>query len=157
METRCQLEAILSTVTEQHPPVHTRGCSAERRREVPEGATSQYRAPAKGPPAGLTAGGDEYVSLSYATNPRSRSVPSTAFHASSFFGLSCSSPLAAACTWSSADGKAGQVLCLSLFTLGRQVSLPWGSGFRSLLPQPSLLPSCPSQLLLFSFPRSCSC
>ncbi|MXQ85521.1 hypothetical protein E5288_WYG011229 [Bos mutus] len=59
VETRCQLEAILSTVMEQHPPVHTWGCSAERRREVPEGAASQYRAPAKGPPAGLTAGGDE--------------------------------------------------------------------------------------------------
>ena len=51
---------------------------------MPEGAASQHRAPAKGPPAGLTAGGDEYVSLSYATNPRSRSVSSTSFHASTW-------------------------------------------------------------------------
>lgn len=92
-ETRCQLEAILSTVMAQHPPVHAWGCSAERRREVPGGAASQQRAPATGPPTGLTAGGDESVSLSYATNPGSRSVSSTSFHASTWDPLPSSSKL----------------------------------------------------------------
>lgn len=75
METQCQLEAILSTVMEQHPPVHTWSCSAERRREVPEGAASQHRAPAKGPPAGLTAGGDEYVSCPMPPTPEADLFP----------------------------------------------------------------------------------
>ena len=62
----------------------THGAAVQRRRrEVPEGAASQHRAPAKGPPAGLTAGG-EYMSLSYATSPRSRSVSSTSLHTSTW-------------------------------------------------------------------------
>lgn len=43
---------------------------------MPEGP-SPATCPSKGPPTGLTAGGDEYVSSSYATNPGSRSVSST--------------------------------------------------------------------------------
>lgn len=60
---------------------------------MPGGVASQQRAPATGPPTGLTAGGDESVSLSYATNPGSRSVSSTSFHASTWDPLPSSSKL----------------------------------------------------------------
>lgn len=76
--------------------------------------------PTKGPPAGLTAGRGECVSLSHATNPRSKSVSSTFFFplfclgpsnqaVPSFSGLSCYSPLglsAATHKWPPAGGKA---------------------------------------------------
>lgn len=62
-ETRCQSEAILSTVMAQHPPVRIRAAVPRKEERCLKGRFQQ-RAPARSPPTGLTAGGDEYVSSS---------------------------------------------------------------------------------------------